>query len=161
MHRAALSIRRAPPAQAFTMTIEAMRPSDLSAVHALLRTSKLPSDGLEAHVATAVVAREDDGVVGSAALEVYPAYALLRSVVIDTTRRGRGLGQLITAEAITLARRHGLTAVYLLTETAPGFFPKLGFVPIARSQVPSPVQQSVEFTGVCCANAQAMMLPLI
>jgi amino-acid N-acetyltransferase len=143
------------------MTIEPMLPSDLTEVHALLRASKLPIDGLEAHVATAVVARQDDRVVGSAALEVYPPYALLRSVAVDATHRGRGVGRLMTLEAIALARRHGLTGVYLLTETAPGFFPKLGFVPIARSQVPSAVQQSVEFTGGCCASAQAMMLPLI
>lgn len=142
------------------MTIDPMRPSDLDAVHTLLDACNLPFTGLDAHVANAIVARDGERIIASAALEVYPPYALLRSVAVDATRRGEGLGQLITSEAIALARRQGLRRVYLLTETAPAFFPKLGFAPVARADVAAEVQRSVEFTTVCCASAQAMMLVL-
>jgi amino-acid N-acetyltransferase len=142
------------------MTIEPMRVSDLAAVHALLGKSKLPVMGLDACVGAALVARDEAAVIASAALEVYPPYALLRSVAVDPARRGEGVGQMITSEAIALARRLGLVEVYLLTETAPAFFPKLGFAPIARAAVPPEVQQSLEFTTACCASAQAMRLAL-
>jgi len=139
------------------MTIEPMCPSDVDAVHTLLRANKLPTAGLEVHLATALVAREGDRVLGSAALEVYGPFGLLRSLAVDAARRDQGLGQLMVTEALALARRLGLKEIYLLTETAARFFPKLGFVPIARTQVPPEVQQSIEFTTLCPASAQAMV----
>lgn len=143
------------------MTIEPMRATDLDAVHALLRACKLPVEGLASHVGTALVARDGARVVGSAALEMYPPSALLRSVAVDVTRRGQGLGQLLTSEAIALARQHQLERIYLLTETASGFFPKLGFSAVPRSQVPAEVQQSIQFTTLCPASAQAMQYRLV
>lgn len=129
-------------------------------MHALLRSHKLPLDGFDGGNVAALVARDGDRIVGSAALEIYEPYALLRSVAVDDQLRGRGLGQLLTAEAIALARRKNLRAVYLLTETAAGFFPKLGFQPVARAEIPAAVQQSVEFTSACPASAAALMLRL-
>jgi amino-acid N-acetyltransferase len=139
------------------MTITPMQPADLKAVHTLLHAARLPTEGLDWHVETALVARDGDAVVGCAALELYPPYALLRSVAVDKSRRGRGLGQLLTAEAIALGRRLGVSGIFLLTETAAGFFPRLGFVPIAREQVPVEVQQSMEFTSLCPVSARAMV----
>jgi amino-acid N-acetyltransferase len=138
------------------MTIEPMQRADLDAVCALLRESGLPTDGLDAHVASALVARDNGVIVGSAALELYPPYALLRSVAVAASMRGTGIGLRLTAEAIALARRHGVGYLYLLTETAAGFFPKAGFVPIERDDVPIEVRRSVEFTSVCPKSAQVM-----
>jgi amino-acid N-acetyltransferase len=142
------------------MTIDKMHTTDLPAVHALLRACRLPVEGLAAHVGTAIVARENQRVVGVAALELYPPYALLRSVAVDTARRDRGAGQLLTAEAIALARRYQLQRLYLLTETASAFFPRLGFSAVARSEVPREVQRSVEFTSLCPDSAVVMTLDL-
>jgi amino-acid N-acetyltransferase len=47
-----------------------------------------------------------------------------------------------------------------LTTTAEHFFPKFGFERIARADVPSSVQRSVEFTSVCPASATVMRKPL-
>jgi amino-acid N-acetyltransferase len=142
------------------MTIEPMQERDREAVHALLRSHKLPLDGLDDHVSHALVARDASGLVGSAALEVYGPYALLRSVAVDESLRGQGVGQLLTAEVLALARRLALREVFLLTETAAGFFPKFGFEPIARTGVPPEVRQSVEFRSACPASALAMRLRL-
>jgi N-acetylglutamate synthase-like GNAT family acetyltransferase len=43
--------------------------------------------------------------------------------------------------------------VYLLTTTTAGYFPRFGFARIARAEVPSSVQESVEFTAACPASA--------
>jgi len=131
-------------------------PADLPAIFELLERSKLPRDGLDAHVATTLVARDANGLVGTAALELYGTAALLRSVAVAVERRGRGLGAALTATALDLARRRGVRTVYLLTETAAEFFPKFGFRPIPRPAVDPAVLGSAEFTTACPASALVM-----
>jgi amino-acid N-acetyltransferase len=141
-------------------TIEAATAADLPAILALLARSGLPEAGLADHLATALVARAGGAIAGSAALEVYGEAALLRSVAVDAAWRGQGLGQALTRAALDLARRRGVVTVYLLTETAAGFFPRFGFRPVPRAAVAPAVQQSVEFTSACPASAQALALRL-
>jgi amino-acid N-acetyltransferase len=143
-----------------SITIAAARPSELPAVLALLERSGLPQDGLSEHLATTVVARSGDAVVGSAALEVYGEAALLRSVAVDRALRGHGLGQRLTHIALDVARQHGIATVYLLTETAADFFPRFGFQPTERAAVDPAVQQSVEFISACPASAQVLVASL-
>ena len=94
--------------------------------------------------------------VGSAALEVYADSALLRSVAVDVTIRGSGVGHRLTESALDLARTFNVRAVYLLTTTAEDFFPKLGFERIDRDLLPESVRASVEFQSACPATAIAM-----
>ena len=49
-----------------------------------------------------------------------------------------------------------ISALYLLTTTAAGFFPKFGFERIDRCDVPRSVQMSVEFTSACPSSATVM-----
>ena len=143
-----------------TVSIERANVDDLSAILELLARSDLPQEGLSDHLAMTLVARADQTVIGSAALELYGTAALLRSVAVDQAFRGQGLGQRLTQAALALARQQGVPHVYLLTETAAEFFPRFGFRPIARAQVPPAVQRSVEFTSVCPVSALAMELHL-
>ena len=142
------------------VVIEAAHVEDLPAILALLQKSGLPQDGLSDHVTTTLVAREDHAIVGSAALELYGTVALLRSVAVADQLRGQGLGQQLTKEALKLAEQHGVTLVYLLTETASGFFPRFGFRPIPRSEAAPAVHASTEWTTACPDTAQAMVTDL-
>src|SRR5436190_16731196 len=135
-------------------------PADLPAILELLDGSKLPRAGLEAHVATTLVAKEGKQLVGTAALELYGECALLRSVAVAPELRGHGLGQELTRHALALARRRNIRTVYLLTETAGGFFPRFGFRAIPRDAVDPAVQRSVEFTSACPTSALAMAAEL-
>ena len=135
-------------------------PADLPAILALLAASKLPRAGIEAHVASTLVARQEPGVVGTAALELYGGAALLRSVAVATERRGQGLGAALTAAALDLARRRGVRTVYLLTETAGQFFPRFGFTAITRAQVEPAVLESPEFSTACPKSALVMVKQL-
>lgn len=148
------------------ITIGTARESDIPAIHALLETNHLPLDGFDDHIGTTLVAREQAGgvagrLVGNATLEVYGRYALLRSVAVDESLRGQGLGQKLTRAALSLAQNNSLQAVYLLTETAADFFPKFGFGPVSRDDVPSEMLQSLEFTTACPASALVMRLALV
>jgi amino-acid N-acetyltransferase len=122
----------------------------------LLEGNRLPREGLDAHLPTTLVARVDGRIVASAALEMYGDAALLRSVAVSAPLRGGGLGIRMTREALALAKRLGAMRVYLLTETAEGFFAGQGFHRIARDAAPEAVRGSVEFTAVCPQSAIAM-----
>jgi amino-acid N-acetyltransferase len=133
---------------------------DLPAIRTLLERLHLPLAGVDEHVATMLVAREGEQVVGTAGLELYTDGALLRSVAVDPSRQGTQLGRQLTDAALHLAAAHGARAVFLLTTTAERFFPKFGFEQIARDQVPASVRASVEFQSACPASAIVMRKPL-
>lgn len=143
-----------------TVAIEPARPADLPSIVSLLERGHLPLAGIEAHVEAALVAREGARIVGCAAVELYDDAGLLRSVAVDPSSRGQGLGIRLTEAALALARQRGAQTMYLLTETAAEFFPRFGFRAIARDQVATAVRQSAEFTGACPDTAQAMMAEL-
>lgn len=143
------------------MVIQPAAPGDLAEVHALLQRSHLPLDGVDNHLPTMVVAREGTRVIGTAALELYADGALLRSVAVDPAFQGRALGHRLTEAALQMARDHGVDSVFLLTTTAERFFPKFGFEPIARAEVPASVQASIEFTSACPASAIVMRKQLV
>ena len=142
------------------MLVEPATPPDLPAVLALLERFALPVEGVAQCLGRMVVARDGVQVVGAAAVESYAQGALLRSVVVDPVRQGEGVGQRLVAAALEMARRDGAEAVFLLTTTAEGFFPKFGFEAIPRAEVPSSVRASVEFQSACPASAVAMRAAL-
>ena len=138
------------------MRIEPAAAIDLSAVISLLEQNHLPREGVREHFAHTLVARDDGRVVGAVGLEVYADGALLRSVAVESGYRGRHLGHELTEAALRLAEGKGARTVFLLTTTAERFFPKFGFSPVARADVPASVQQSIEFRSACPASAVVM-----
>ena len=139
-----------------SVSIERLNAADVDDVLRLLVDNNLPVEGLADHLRTALVAREGERVVGSAALELYGDAALLRSVAVVNDRRHHQIGRDLTIAALDLAGISGASTVYLLTTTAEQFFPKFGFQRIAREDVPASVQASVEFTRACPASATVM-----
>jgi amino-acid N-acetyltransferase len=136
--------------------IERASPADADAVLRLLDQNHLPLEGLENHLATTLVARQNGQIVGSAALEMYVDGALLRSVAVAPTLQGHGLGHELTDAAIRLARDLQVPALYLLTTAAEWYFPKFGFERIERAEVPPTVQTSIEFASACPSSATVM-----
>jgi amino-acid N-acetyltransferase len=138
------------------LLIERASDADGPSILQLLQDAGLPIDGLLEHLDTAFVARDRGEIVGCSALEIYDDGALLRSVVVAPTVRGRGVGQRLTTAALTLARSLEMPAVYLLTTSAESYFPKFEFVRVTREQVPASVKQSIEFRSACPASAVVM-----
>jgi amino-acid N-acetyltransferase len=143
-----------------TIQVEPAEPADTGEILALLDRTHLPKDGLLEHLASTFVARRDGRIVGSAALEVYPDGALLRSVAVDPEVQGAGLGHRLVDVAIAHARDLGVPTLFLLTLTAERFFPRFGFARIERAEVPPGVQTSIEFRSACPASAVVMRRPL-
>jgi len=125
--------------------IESASASDLPAISELLDRCGLPGEGIGGYVRTALVARVGREIIGSVALETFGDIALLRSVAVDTSYREKGLGRRLVRTALDLARHHHISRLFLLTDTAVGFFSKFGFRPIPESRVPSCVKSSTVF----------------
>ena len=138
------------------MLVERARVADIPAIEALLRSADLPLEGAAAAFASGVVARDDGQIVGAAAIEPFGRAGLLRSVVVAPDRRGSGVGRAVVTAAETLARDLDMTELYLLTESAEAWFPRLGYHPIDRTAVPAAVRESIEFTTLCVDTGVAM-----
>ena len=140
--------------------IRAATSEDWNAIEQLLVSSNLPLDGARDHLRDFVVAEENGAIAGCAALERYGSSALLRSVVVDSSVRGSGLGEKLVRQIIDHARREGIESMVLLTTTAPEWFPRFGFRRAERERVPPAVKASVEFQGACPDTSIVMQLDL-
>jgi amino-acid N-acetyltransferase len=138
--------------------ITSTSPEDLNAVLSLLADAALPQEGVQEHFQRFLVARRDGRVIGSVGMERHGLSALLRSLAVAPEYRGQGLGRALVERLLREAREQGVKRIFLLTETAPEFFPKFGFRRIAREETDVAVQQSAEFRTACCQSAVCMRL---
>jgi len=129
--------------------IELAGPTDRPAIEALLTANGLPLAGLELASELTLVARAGATLVGCAAVEPHGSVGLLRSVCVAESMRYTGLGRRLVAEAEALAVSAGIGELYLLTETAASWFPRLAYEAAERVTAPSAVASSPEFTGAC------------
>lgn len=141
-------------------TIRRATAHDWPKIATLLATAELPLAGAEAHLSDFFLAWREEVLLGSAGLERYGDTALLRSVAVAPTERGQGLGQALVQKAIKHASTLRLRQVVLLTTTAADYFPRFGFQPISRAEVPLASQASVEFQEACPASAAVLSLVL-
>lgn len=141
------------------LTIEEGRSQDLPQIRALLRGAGLTAD-VDHLITRFLVARDNGQVVACAVLEDYERAGLLRSVAVDPSHRNRGLARSLTNALIERARAQGLAAVYLLTDTAAGYFARHGFRAITRERVRPAVLASEQFRGENCTSSTVMVLEL-
>ncbi len=141
---------------ALATLVRAATPTDLAAIEGLLTRSGLPLEGVSDALPTFVVAQAGDEIVGVAGLELCCDNALLRSVAVADPWRSHGVGRALVTRVIADAEARGIPALYLLTTTAERYFPKFGFRPIARDQVPQDIRATAEFTTACPSSAVVM-----
>lgn len=98
----------------------------------------------------------DDQLCGVVGLELYPPFALLRSLAVAPHCRGNGLGRELVAFAEQQAAALGIDTLYLLTTTAAPFFTTLGYTNAARSETPTAIQATAQFSGLCPASSSLM-----
>ena len=144
----------------------AIRPAhtgDLREISRLLEAEGLPTAGIDEWLERFWVAEyrpaDDEAEVslaGVAGLELYGETALLRSVAIAPAWRGTGLGRQLTERALGAAEAAGAHDVFLLTTTAEHYFPRMGFVCLAREEAPAALGRSAEFCGACPETAVLM-----
>lgn len=103
----------------------AMLPRALSAIYENLRDF--------------LVAEEDGRVAGCCALHVtWSDLAEVKSLAVDESMQGRGLGAKLVQVCLDEARQMGLPSVFALTYV-PDFFEKMGFSRVDKSTLPQKI----------------------
>lgn len=135
---------------------EPAQPPDLDAALGLLREAKLPPQGVSEHFQNFFVVRDAGRVVGVCGLEVHGKDGLLRSLAVESSYRGEGLGAALVQGALERAGELGLSGVYLLTTTARDYFLGRGFVECPREEAPAGIRESWEFKSGCPSESSFM-----
>jgi amino-acid N-acetyltransferase len=141
-------------------SVRAATPEDWPVIERLLTAAGLPLAGARDHLLHFVVAEDGGQILGCAALERYGIDALLRSVAVDRTHRGEGVGEQLVQELVQRAAREGLRSIALLTTSAGEWFPRFGFRSVERADLPEAMNASEELRGACPQSATVMVLPL-
>lgn len=142
------------------MRIENAIDDDLPVVLRLLERSNLPTEGIESHFSSFLVARMRNEVIGCGGMEKYTDGMLIRSIAIIPERQNSGIGSELVRALIREGQKAGSTNFYLLTTSARGYFERFGFAHVEREDVPASIRSSLEFTSSCPASADVYHLDL-
>ena len=110
---------------------------DLERVRAMLARAGMTTDNIEWPAACYIVAYVGDEAVGVIGVESKIDAALLRSLYVDESMRGRGIGAALVAGARKAAHTRGARHLYLFTRDAGEFFERLAFEPTDTASVMS------------------------
>jgi amino-acid N-acetyltransferase len=133
---------------------------DMDAIKSLLDSASLPSVDIEKHLLNFLVLEERAKIAGIIGIELYGDTALLRSLAVTKEYRGKGFGKELCSALISNAKKMNVKSIYLLTETAEGFFRKQGFQKIERDVVPDVIKQTYEYSSLCPEGAVCMVKKL-
>src|SRR5258706_8949430 len=95
--------------------------ADIPIIKQLLIANKLPTDGIDDHWKTFIVARDGDDIVGCGGAEAHKLAALIRSVAVAESHRGRSIGRRLVRQLLHRLASPGIRELYLLTTTAPPY----------------------------------------
>jgi amino-acid N-acetyltransferase len=126
----------------------------LPAVVALLTAANLPTSDISAERMAFLGAFEGDRLVGTVGLERVEDLGLLRSLAVVPERRGTGIARSLYERLLADASRTAITELYCLTNTAEGFFTRLGFGLVPRTEAPKAIQATAEFSSLCPASTR-------
>lgn len=141
--------------------VKPARVGDMAAIRSLLGRAGLKDAAEDADFPSFFFLRNEQGVAGCVALEVYGEDAILRSLAVDPEWRGGGYGWILADTAIGAARLRGVRRIYLLTEYASDFFAaKHGFRVVDRTTISPAVARSATFQASTGSSFVAMRLDL-
>gem|GEM_PF-115460 len=143
--------------------LQTATPDDCSAVEQLLDACGLPSPDLpdlwnRGGWAYFLKATSESGeTIGAGGLEICRDDALLRSLAVREDCRDSQIGHRLVDTLETLARERDIERCYLLTETAPQYFLRRGYVEVDRASVPRAVADSAQFATLCPDSAKCLV----
>jgi amino-acid N-acetyltransferase len=140
------------------VAVEVARLADLEDIRTLLRCNGLPTEDLDDNgVQSHWVWRDAARVVGTVGLDTVGAEGVIRSLVTHPDFRREGIASALCDVAEREAGRRGVTAVYLLTESAADFAQGRGYQTVNRATVPDSVARHRQFASGCCQCSCAMV----
>lgn len=120
--------------------VEPAQDDDRAAMAAALEACGLSSSGILAAGTLYWVCRAGDALVGTCGIELGDGCALLRSVCVMNSHRGKGIAEQLVERALLEATRLRLPHVYLFSKDTGGYFERLGWrevpVPEVAARLP-------------------------
>lgn len=134
--------------------------TDLEPILALLIACNLPTIGVAENLDGFLTLRDRDSIIGVICLEDCGPDAFLRSLAVDANLRSQGLGSMLVTTFFERARSLGKKRIYLLTDTASGFFERFGFGYVPHDEIPAMIKTTREFSLPRAIGADAMVMNL-
>ncbi|MBE2214741.1 MAG: GNAT family N-acetyltransferase [Opitutaceae bacterium] len=131
---------------------------DFAAIVRLLEAASLNASDLNpAQTSAFLLLCDADTVLACGAVEPFADGAgLVRSVAVHPAHRGKGHATRIMRSLEKHARHRGIQQLYLLTQTAAGFFSRLHYERCERTLAPAAMQKSPQFASLCPSTAVCM-----
>jgi len=126
------------------ITLVKAKLSDIPAMQALVRAEvkdgtilNRNDDEVANHIRSYVLAKKENVLVGYAALHIHSKrLAEIRSLIVDASARGEGIGQKIVNFTLDEAKELGVEEDVLVLTYLPTFFENLGFFEINKEYIP-------------------------
>lgn len=118
-----------------------------------LKSADLPADDIDLPGRTFFEFSRNGETVGWGGFETHGTDGLLRSMVVVSTFRSKGVGVAVLRVIETKAAEQGIVRFHLLTTTASGFFEQQGYAANQRGSAPPLISQTEQFRRLCPGSA--------
>lgn len=118
-----------------------------------LKSADLPGDGIDLPGRTFFEFTQDSETVAWGGFETHGTDGLLRSLVVVSTYRSKGIGVTVLKIIEAKAAEQGIARFHLLTTTASGFFEQQGYAVNQRGSAPPLISQTEQFRGLYPGSA--------
>lgn len=118
-----------------------------------LKSADLPADDIDLPGRTFFEFTLDSETVAWGGFETHGTDALLRSLVVVSTHRSKGVGVAALRAIEAIAAEQGIARFHLLTTTASGFFKQQGYAVNQRGSAPLLISQTEQFRRLCPGSA--------
>lgn len=141
------------------ITFQFATSSDGSRILALLQRADLPTGDLteEQSWTHFILATRDGTDVGVIGLEVTPPFGLVRSLAVEESARGSGLGAQLLVRIEAHALKLGITELGLITDCAEPYFLRQGYHGVGRPDAPDALRETKQFRDICPDSAAIMV----
>lgn len=120
---------------------------------AALESADLPADDIDLPGRTFFEFTQNSETVAWGGFETHGTDGLLRSLVVMSTYRSKGVGVEVLRVIEAIAAEQGIARFHLLTTTASGFFEPQGYAVNQRGSAPPLISQTKQFRGLCPGSA--------
>lgn len=132
--------------------------SDKTDLIKLLEKENLPTSDIELNeIKRFFGVYINNNIIGAVGLEIYKDTSLLRSLVINSSYRGKGLGKKLIYFAEDFVKEKKIKNIFLLTSTAEKFFLNQNYKIIERSEAPKDIKSTSQFSSLCPSSSSFMM----
>ena len=144
------------------ITVSGVRADEQQAVKDLLTRCELVVDDITTQkLQLFLAARKGEELIGTVGLQKFGEAGLLRSLAVEESFRGKGVGKKLLTSMEKFARILNVKQLWLLTMTAADFFSHMGYAATERAQAPPPIAATDEFQHYCPDSAVCMSKMLL